>query len=170
MNKDWLYLFAICLYFYVWLYFSIGVLELVLLIYRYSGLHWWLNDKESACSAGGGGDMGSIPWLGRTGEGHSNHSSNTMDRGTCWLHSMGLQRVGHDWSNGQPPHALNMFICHLCHVLLFQLICLFIFCVIFYFLICLIYYLTLVLLHVARKCSLLNINVFWPWYLLPSGH
>ena len=127
-KKDWLYLFAICIYFYVCLYFSIGVLELVLLIYRYSGLHWWLSNKESPCSAGDGGDMGSIPWLGRTpGGGHGNHSSNTMDRGTCWLQSMGPQRVGHDWSNRPPPHALNMFICHLCHVLLFQLICLFIF-------------------------------------------
>ena len=170
-KKDWLYLFAICIYFYVCLYFSIGVLELVLLIYRYSGLHWWLSDKESPCSAGDGGDMGSIPWLGRTpGGGHSNHSSNTMDRGTCGLQSMGLQRVGHDWSNGPPPHALNMFICHLCHVFLFQLICLFIFLWYIFFLICLMYYLILVLLHIVRKCSLLNINVFWQWYLLCSGH
>ena len=42
---------------------------------------------------------GSMP-----GEGHGNPLQcscleNSMDRGACWLESMGSQRVGHDWSN-----------------------------------------------------------------------
>ena len=38
-------------------------------------LPWWLSDKESTCSAGAAGDLGSIPALGRSlGGGHETHS------------------------------------------------------------------------------------------------
>ena len=58
--------------------------------------------KESVCSAG---DLGSIPGSGRSLEGgNGNHFSIlawripwTEEPG--WLQSMGLQRVGHDWSD-----------------------------------------------------------------------
>ena len=59
-------------------------------------------DKEPTCSAGGTGDWGSIPGLGRsTGEGNSNTLQyscleNPMDRGAGGLQSRGLQRVRHD--------------------------------------------------------------------------
>ena len=46
-------------------------------------------------------DMGSIPGLGRSGQGHGNPLQyscleNPMDRGTWRLQSMGSQRVGCD--------------------------------------------------------------------------
>ena len=50
------------------------------------GLPWWLNGKESTCSAGAAGDSGSIPGLGRSpGEGNGNplqysYLENSMDR------------------------------------------------------------------------------------------
>ena len=55
--------------------------------------------KESACNIG---DPGLIPGLGRSpGKGNGNplqHSclENPMDRGACWLQSMGSPRVGLD--------------------------------------------------------------------------
>ena len=37
---------------------------------------WWLNGKESTCSAGASGDVGLMPELGRSpGGGHGTHSS-----------------------------------------------------------------------------------------------
>ena len=51
------------------------------------GLPWWRNAKESTCSAGAAGDVGSIPGLGGSpGEGNGNplqysHLENSMDRG-----------------------------------------------------------------------------------------
>ena len=40
------------------------------------GFPWWLRGTEFACSAGGAGDVGSIPGLGRSsGEGMATHSS-----------------------------------------------------------------------------------------------
>ena len=43
--------------------------------------------------------------------GHGNllqyfYQENPMDRGAWWARSMGLQRVGHDWSDGAWMHAL----------------------------------------------------------------
>ena len=53
--------------------------------------------KESACNAG---DLGLIPWLGRSpGEGTPLQYScleNSMDRGSSGLHPMASHRVGHD--------------------------------------------------------------------------
>jgi len=55
--------------------------------------------KKSACKAG---DPGLIPGSERSpGEGNGNPLQypcleNSMDGRTCWLQSIGLQRVGHD--------------------------------------------------------------------------
>ena len=47
--------------------------------------------KESACNAG---DLGLIPWLGRSlGEGRGFGLENSMDRGAWQLQPMGPQRV-----------------------------------------------------------------------------
>ena len=60
--------------------------------------------SDGKTSAYNAGDWGSIPGLGRSpGEGHGNplrysYLENPMDRGACRLQSMGLQRVGHDWT------------------------------------------------------------------------
>ena len=57
---------------------------------HFEGLPWWLSDKESACNAGGAGDVHSIPGCGRSSGGkHGNplqHSplENPMDRGAWW--------------------------------------------------------------------------------------
>ena len=57
---------------------------------------------ESACNAG---DPGSIPGLGRSpGGGHNNPLQyscleNFMERGAWWATVLGVQRVGHDWSD-----------------------------------------------------------------------
>ena len=57
---------------------------------RFEGLPWWLSDKESACNAGGAGDVHSIPGCGRSSGGkHGSplqHSplENPMDRGAWW--------------------------------------------------------------------------------------
>ena len=69
------------------------------------GLPWWLSGKESACDAGDMGDTGSIRGLGRShGEGNGNPFQcscleNTTDRAPGELQSVGLQRVGHNWSD-----------------------------------------------------------------------
>ena len=43
------------------------------------GLPWWLSTKESTCNAG---DMGSIPWSGRSpGEGSGKPLQTLTDRG-----------------------------------------------------------------------------------------
>ena len=58
--------------------------------------------KSLPANAGDGGDVGSIPGLGRSpgvGNGNPLQDScleNPMDRGAWVLHSMGLQRVGYD--------------------------------------------------------------------------
>ena len=58
--------------------------------------------EESICRRHSG-DPGSIPGLGRTGEGNGNLLQyaclgNLVDRGAWWaIQSMGLQRVGHNW-------------------------------------------------------------------------
>ena len=50
-------------------------------------LPWWLSGKESACSAGAAGDVGSNPWLGKSprgGHGNPHQYScleNPTDRG-----------------------------------------------------------------------------------------
>ena len=70
-------------------------------IYTYTGLPWWLSDKESAYRAE---DVGSIPGSRRSpGEGHDNSSclGNTMDRGPWWTIVHGISRVGHDLATRQ---------------------------------------------------------------------
>ena len=63
------------------------------------GLPLWLRGKESACSTGDAGDLGSI--LGSLEEGMATHS-NILAWEIPWteepggLQSIGLQRVGHD--------------------------------------------------------------------------
>ena len=62
--------------------------------------------KESACNAG---DLGSIPWLGRSpGEGNGNPLQysclkNPMDRGAWQATVHGATRVGHDLVTKAPP-------------------------------------------------------------------
>ena len=61
----------------------------------FPGLPRWLSGRESACSAGDTGEVGSIPGSGRSsGEGNGNSFEysclgNPMDRGTGGLQSMG---------------------------------------------------------------------------------
>ena len=63
-----------------------------------TGVSWWLSDKESACTAGDIGDMGSIPVLGRSpGGGHGNPLQyscleNLMDRGAWWATVHGVAK------------------------------------------------------------------------------
>ena len=66
------------------------------------GLPWWRNAKESTCSAGAAGDVGSIPGSRRfTGEGKAIHS-NIFAWRIPWTEELGrpqsmtLQRVRHD--------------------------------------------------------------------------
>ena len=75
------------------------------------GLPWWLSGKESACSAGDAGDMGSIPGLGRyPGGGNGNHSSILAWKipwtETGRLQSIWSERVRHDWSDWACTHAI----------------------------------------------------------------
>ena len=66
-----------------------------------SGLPWWLSSKESACSAGDAGAMGSIPGLRRSpGGGHSNPLQyycldNPMDRG---VRQATVHRAAKSWT------------------------------------------------------------------------
>ena len=70
-----------------------------------SGLPWWLSSKESTCSSGDTGDVGSIPGSGRSsGGGHAIQSSSlawstlwTEEPGG-WLQSKGLKIVRRDWA------------------------------------------------------------------------
>ena len=67
--------------------------------------------SESACSVG---DVGLIPGSGRSpGGGHGNPLlysclENPMDRRALWAKSIGLQRVGHDWSDLACMHMLKL--------------------------------------------------------------
>ena len=71
-------------------------------IYICTGLPQCLSSEESACNAA---DVGSIPGLGiSSGGGHSNPLQcscleNPMEEEPGRLQSIGLQRVGHNWSN-----------------------------------------------------------------------
>ena len=62
----------------------------------------WLSGEESACNAGGTGDAGSIPGLGRSlGEGNGNPLQyscleNPIDRGAWQATVRGISRVGHN--------------------------------------------------------------------------
>ena len=84
-------------------FFHIFVFDFLLMTMNHSGVSWWLRGKESACSAGDIGDMGSIPGLGRSpGDGHGNPLQyscleNSRDR-EAWLaiQSAGSQGVRHD--------------------------------------------------------------------------
>ena len=63
-----------------------------------------IDQRGFACSAG---DAGLIPGWGRSPEGGNGSPlqcsclENPMDRGACWLQSMGSQRVGHDLATKQ---------------------------------------------------------------------
>ena len=70
-------------------------------------MHWLphcLGGKQSACSAGDAGDMGSIPGSGKSsGGGNGNPlqyscQENPMDRGACWIQSVGSRRVEYGWA------------------------------------------------------------------------
>ena len=67
-----------------------------------TGLHWWLNGKESACNAGAARDVDLIPGLGRSpGGGHGNPlqyscQKNSMDRGVWVAPVHQVERVEHD--------------------------------------------------------------------------
>ena len=75
------------------------------------GLPCWLSGKESACSAGARGGLGSIPEWGRSpGGGYGNPLQysgweNPMDRGAWWATITGLQRVRRDSSDLVHMHA-----------------------------------------------------------------
>ena len=68
---------------------------------RLTGLPWRFSGKESVCSAGATGDVGSIPGLGRSpGGGHGNSLQYSCLENPCGqepdgLQSMGSQRVRH---------------------------------------------------------------------------
>ena len=59
-----------------------------------SGLPLWLYGKESTCPFTNGGDMGSIPGLGRSSVAENDnllqysYLENTTDRGACGLQSI----------------------------------------------------------------------------------
>ena len=69
------------------------------------GLSWWLSNKESTCNAGAAGEVSSIPGSGRSpGGGHGNPFQyscleNSHGQEPNRLQFIGLQRVGHDWSD-----------------------------------------------------------------------
>ena len=71
-------------------------------------LPWWLISKESACNAG---DLGSILGSRRSsGEGNGNPLQyscleNPIDRGAWWLHSIGSQRVRHNYATKSQQKA-----------------------------------------------------------------
>ena len=82
-------------------FFHIFVFDFLLMTMNHSGVSWWLRGKESACSAGDIGDMGSIPGLGRSpGDGHGNPLQyscleNPMDREAWWAT---VHRVTKSWT------------------------------------------------------------------------
>ena len=81
------------------------------------GLPQGLSGKQSTCNAGAAGDVGSIPGSERSPGGeHDNHSSILAWRipwteETGRLQSIGLQRVGHNWSK---LACMNMFYICVC--------------------------------------------------------
>ena len=77
--------------------------KLILLnYYTYWELPQWLSSKESTCSAGATGDMGSVPASGRSPGGEMATHSSILAWRIPWtekpggLQSIGLQRVGRD--------------------------------------------------------------------------
>ena len=71
-------------------FFHVFVFDFLIMTMNHSGVSWWLSGKESACSAGDIGAMGSIPGLGRSPGGeHGNPLQyscleNLMDKGAWW--------------------------------------------------------------------------------------
>ena len=69
--------------------------------------------KEPDYNAGDTGDLGSVPGLRRSpGGGNGNHSSILACKIPCrdepgGLHSMGLQRVGHNWATNTLTFSLT---------------------------------------------------------------
>ena len=93
------------LYWTTCIYFEPSILSL--------GLPRWLSSKESACSTGDTGDVGSIPVLGRSpGGGHGNWLQypcleNPMDRG-AWrtkVHRVAKSRI---WLKQLSTHILSL--------------------------------------------------------------
>ena len=89
--------------------FFLSLLFLKLMFkYVHLGLPWWLSGRECACNAG---DVGLIPGWGRSPvEDTATHSSIFAWR-IPWteepggLQLIGLQRVGHDWSEWACRHT-----------------------------------------------------------------
>ena len=84
--------------------FQCRIFCLFILVTGFSGLPRWPSDKKNPpANAGGARDSGSIPGSRRSpGEGNSNALQcscleNSMDREPGGLHSMGSQRVKHNW-------------------------------------------------------------------------
>ena len=78
------------------------------------GLFCLLGNIWQCLNAGDARDTGSMPGPGRSpGEGSSNPLQysclgNPMDRGACWLQSMGSQRVRHDLVTEQQHQKLSI--------------------------------------------------------------
>ena len=96
---------------FVLLYIFTPIPSLTNVIYMICRLLFrWLSDKESSCSAGDSGNMGSILELGYPGVGLATHSS-ILAWSNPWtkepdirLESMGSQRVRHEWSDWTHMH------------------------------------------------------------------
>ena len=92
----------ISVFHHIWMVSAITSSDIYSAPFSILGFRGGSDGKESACNAG---DLGLIPGEGRSpGEGHGNLLQcscleNPMDRGACRLQSMGLQRVGHNWSD-----------------------------------------------------------------------
>ena len=73
------------------------------------GLPWWFSSKDSTCSEGDSGDLGSIPGSGRSpGRGHGNPLQyscleNPVDRGAWWATVHGVTKSQHNWATKPPP-------------------------------------------------------------------
>ena len=79
-------------------FFHVFVFDFLIMTMNHSGVSWWLSGKESACSAGDIGAMGSIPGLGRSPGGeHGNPLQyscleNLMDKGAWWATVHGVSK------------------------------------------------------------------------------
>ena len=79
-------------------FFHVFVFDFLIMTMNHSGVSWWLSGKESACSAGDIGAMGSIPGLGRSPGGeHCNPLQyscleNLMDKGAWWATVHGVSK------------------------------------------------------------------------------
>ena len=75
------------------------------------GLLWWLSSEESACNAG---DPGSVPGLGRKGNGNPLQYSclgNPVDTSLKGYSSWGHKRVRHNLTNKQQHDHEDGLLC-----------------------------------------------------------